>query len=124
MDFRKNMELKYNSKNFVKMPSNSLKIYKNPIKGDEKIVIGPESKSTYTFEYTGQNYSLKTAGRIYFRSKVTGEFWYLIQSEPRNPLPEQFGPIESEFGGWAEFELPYRNCSNRTTEVTIHVCYL
>ena len=90
-------------------------------KGPDTIRVDAESNAIYEFDYTGQNFKLENAGRIYFASKETGEFWYVIHAEAHDQLPESFGPIEAEFGGWAEFQLPYYNGSDTSTEVTIQV---
>ena len=87
--------------------------------GPEYIHVEPQETAIYEFTYIGQNAECSLAGEIYFESGVTGEFWYQINYQPEDPAEETFGPIEAEFGGWAEFEIPFVNQSDARTTVDI-----
>jgi len=87
--------------------------------GPEYVQVPPQETAMYEFTYIGQNAERSLAGEIYFESGVTGEFWYRVNYQPENPAEESFGPIEAEFGGWAEFEIPFVNQSDVRTTVDI-----
>ena len=87
--------------------------------GPKYVQVPPQETTMYEFTYIGQNAECSLAGEIYFESGVTGEFWYQVNYQPENPTEESFGPIEAEFGGWAEFEIPFVNQSDVKTTVDI-----
>ena len=89
--------------------------------GPEYVQVEPQETAIYEFTFIGQNAERSLAGEIYFESGVTGEFWYQINYLPEDPAEETFGPIEAEFGGWAEFEIPFVNQSDVRTTVDIEL---